>query len=464
MADLSDPAGARLQYTTRLPTVLAAITCSTNPVWTAERTNHVWLLVAWLVHAVSIFLCAALVFVFVVWVGLMWSGESLLTSVVQGLQDVYASYERDPGEATLVVLAVVGTIELGFVVAALLGMAWGARDEPMVDSFTSSLRRTWLQTPHLLVVVLVIGGWAAIWEGLRLVVTSKAGSYSEWPWWVRNIDVVFMFAYCVCIPWFVVGWLRALTADRPVRSVAYGPICEACGYSLVGADPSGRCPECGQSVADSLNGEKRQGATWQQRRSIGYWRAWRLTTRDAVRLPGRFGGTLCMVEPNADHRSYFAVNLMLAWAVGALWFLAMEVTDSITSDFGHRINLVRTMLGGQVAALFSAAVFVVLVCGAAVLAALGLRLGNRRNLLPISMQMAAYASTFAVACLAFSGGMGALGVALYNENVLDGIARTTGMRTNAQMFLIWLVPTLGMVLYWMVMVGRGTAAARYVNQ
>ncbi len=58
-------------------------------------------------------------------------------------------------------------------------------------------------------------------------------------------------------------------------------LCESCGYPLTGLATAGRCPECGQPIAESVP-ERRPGSAWQRQPSL---RSWLATNADAIRRP-----------------------------------------------------------------------------------------------------------------------------------------------------------------------------------
>jgi hypothetical protein len=49
------------------------------------------------------------------------------------------------------------------------------------------------------------------------------------------------------------------------------PQCDVCGYDLHMTDPSGRCPECGKPVAESLGSEFRKPLPWENHPHSGQW-------------------------------------------------------------------------------------------------------------------------------------------------------------------------------------------------
>jgi len=63
----------------------------------------------------------------------------------------------------------------------------------------------------------------------------------------------------------------------------YTLLCERCGYVIEGLDQSGKCPECGKPIVESLP-ERRVGTPWQQSPGVGSMlRTWWMTLRHPLR-------------------------------------------------------------------------------------------------------------------------------------------------------------------------------------
>jgi hypothetical protein len=101
-------------------------------------------------------------------------------------------------------------------------------------------------------------------------------------------------------------------------------LCEHCGYVLNGLPPGGRCPECGELVADSL-GTQRLPTAWDTavtahpgRRFAGL-RPFLSTTWAVIMSPGKFYKTLAVRVPPESARSFAVIHW---WIAGSLFALA----------------------------------------------------------------------------------------------------------------------------------------------
>jgi hypothetical protein len=135
------------------------LTCAFLPATTARRTNHVSLRQAYVVHFV-----AALFAVVTIVFQESWDGaaapaslDSIGRQFIVDIGSLANAFARDPKIMVLAVLGIALLIELGFLGVAYVVMPWGACDEPLGASFRHALRRTWLQTPHLVLIVALMG-------------------------------------------------------------------------------------------------------------------------------------------------------------------------------------------------------------------------------------------------------------------------------------------------------------------
>jgi hypothetical protein len=131
-------------------------------------------------------------------------------------------------------------------------------------------------------------------------------------------------------------------------------LCESCGYVLKGLPPEGRCPECGELIANSLP-TLRIPSPWEQgiRPTCGNFLR---TTLAVVFNPTLFFRLLSISPPNDRSRSFAMIHELIASLLFGLagyvhltWFLAL-------------ITLPRTihLPWFIVAALLSVAAFVTL--------------------------------------------------------------------------------------------------------
>lgn len=96
----------------------------------------------------------------------------------------------------------------------------------------------------------------------------------------------------------------------------YTLLCEQCGYIVEGLDPTGRCPECGKSIVESLPG-RRVGTPWQQKRSVkALVRTWWMTLRHPLK-------TLDILEFNSEGGDGQAMDSIALSAILSLFFSAL---------------------------------------------------------------------------------------------------------------------------------------------
>lgn len=100
-------------------------------------------------------------------------------------------------------------------------------------------------------------------------------------------------------------------------------LCEHCGYGLTGLPVEGRCPECGEAVADSTTADRRVLPAWESPETGGRW--WGRFVRTTVAVltgPGDFFRRLVTRAPT-DRSRVFA--FMHQWISGYLLALAASV-------------------------------------------------------------------------------------------------------------------------------------------
>jgi hypothetical protein len=88
----------------------------------------------------------------------------------------------------------------------------------------------------------------------------------------------------------------------------------------------------------------------------------------------------------------------------------------------------------------------------------------RRNMLPASTQMTAYLSGFLVAWAIFGATNAGVLVALADSGWLTRLRDASGLVLGGQFILLFVVPNAAWGAIYLVLVARGSAAARYANR
>jgi hypothetical protein len=136
-------------------------------------------------------------------------------------------------------------------------------------------------------------------------------------------------AFCGLSLWHLMALVRAAGVEyrRPEDlPQARDPLCDFCGYNLTMAPLSGRCPECGRQVIESLGENTRPGTPWERRRSLGILRAVGGQLRMLIGSPRRlFYQTPALAGQRAAHGwlvgSLLAVGFLAAWIVPGFYLI-----------------------------------------------------------------------------------------------------------------------------------------------
>jgi len=494
--------------TKRWPVIATLVTSWLIPATTARRTEHVSLGKAYGIHWLVVLLTTGVVFVLGSVAAANYGRGSIRRVLAEGsnlLDEISDDIAQNPSTSIAVIAGIVVGIELLFIGLALLATPWGARDEPMRSSVVNALRRTWLQTPHLLPAAVLIGAcligvsaaviswrsshrtpdvripnppppptnqppssqaWKDYEEAYKVHQEQRHKGVALWhayhrgrPWYVNYDGEVMTYSCFAVATWFLWALFRSVGARRAGPPIERPPLCESCGYNLTAAPLDGRCSECGQPVAMSLGPDVRPGVAWQRRHEIGLWRAGRQCAEGAVFRPTSFGRQIQLSADGSDHRRFLVLHIPLFFLVGAFGILLFAVIDFRGSPFREPeiVYIIAPLLG-----YISALLLLIIVLGTAWLVALYHRFVDGRNLLNASMQMAAYLSSYLVVC----GLISALFAAVMGElrPIFQALRDLTGIAWEALAFLAWSLVTAVWVVGYVSLVRRGTAATRFANR
>jgi len=287
----------------RWPAMLVFVTAWLLPATTARRTGHVSLLNAWLIHLPAALLTILLIVILVALVngnGITKQPDLIFDEFGSIINAIVDEFKRHPYAFPATVAGIAISIEIGFLLLALLVMPWGARDEPIWNSYRNALRHTWLRTAHVLPCVLLVGTLGLVvyhveFEWIRAnpapkwpvqppavaVATSDptyqqavaeyeaamvqyreqiARAQEDWktwaaqrPWHVDySVPLAAQTAFIAAL-WLLWGLFRAVGASRHTPLIERPPMCEACGYNLSTMPMESRCPECGVAVGQAFS-------------------------------------------------------------------------------------------------------------------------------------------------------------------------------------------------------------------
>lgn len=478
----------------------------------AERLGALSLPRVFAVHLVSSVAVVAVIFILLA----MNAANTIeLPRVAVELERLLGSiandWARNPLESSLMVIAIAVGIELAFVSFAHGVMPWGARDERLRDSYKHALRQTWLRTPHILVIVFVMGsgllandlarrGWATppipaamlpkrpqappvtedseayrqAWAQYQIDLDNYNKEFSRvraaWrlhhradqPWYLDDPELIFLPLGALLVLWFFWAYLRAVGIERNVPPVERPPMCESCGYNLTTMSMDARCPECGRPVIESLGPQARLGPAWARRNQNDKPVSWWSTTKQAIRAPSKFGAQLRTTSHETAHRASMLRALPFVFVVGAA-ALFMLYYITIDPDFASNDLLIAIILFG----LFgSACVLGTVGCALNNASTVGLFLSwrCRRNMLPAAMQAASYLSGYLLLWSIFGAASGLIVIQLDRADAFRALQEMTGIYRDLIATLTWLIPNGACSLGYLLLVGRMAGAARYANR
>lgn len=413
------------------------------PATAAQRTQHMKLWKAFAFHVLALalmplgFTLPASAFA-VREYGSMWAPY----------QEIFYEFNRMPLEAALMILG--GTLlplESALFFCAVLFMPWGAMDERIGDSLRHALRRVWLLTVQLPVIVAAIVTVGFLYEQHEHPID-----------YVLPVSIVF-----ACGLWLIWAFLRGLGARRTVPCKHRPPICESCGYDLTHSDRQGECSECGEPVQFSLGMNHRPGTPWEHRARLGSWRAYWQTCRLALLQPTQLGRLVHPIPPDSSHLVFLSVHLILLTLLGYLcvvWLYSMTVARPL--DWNRTTVQLFLFLGGPLCVFAIIVVCVGIVSLAALGAGWRCRNEFRRNVLAAAIQVTAYQSAALVIALLYGSLTLKLSIYLGFKLPFSSLHRLLGDRAvfTSLTYLLLIIPV---AVWYNVITARAVRATRFAN-
>lgn len=439
--------------------------------------------------------------------------DSSSTGVQREIDDFVRGLDESTVEFVLTCLGIIALVEGIHLALAWVLSAWGSvADERLRDSLRSALRQTWLRTPHAVLVAFLIAmgintvdirvkAWresnpdvfSTVWptppnypnlpatdpnystamekfgaEQREYIEKSAKATetYQErWrsqPWYVRFEDQSCIALVVAGIAWWLSGLLAAVSFRRVVTATEKSPLCLWCGYDLSMQAMDNRCPECGESVENSLGNAAQPGVPWERRRELGRLRTWWATSRQAVGRPREFGRCLRLLEHRDDHRMYILPSLAIIYLIGLFGIFALIFSTGLNSGFIDEIPLVAWV--GFIFGAFCVMGATLVSCGVASLVGWVASLRSGRNLLPASTQMAAYCFPYLAAWALLGGVLINCITLLESQDMLDVLLEPTGLNQDFALFAGFLVFNAMCGSLYIAFVARGTSGARFANR
>lgn len=497
----------------RLP-VLSVLLTPFAPEEAARRTTHVSLGTAFGLHILFALLTVGVILGLAVWsdTPIPFSLFDYVLRIGDTVGYLIDEAIRWPLEVTLVIVGVSVFVESSLLVLGV-GMApWGARDERSRASFAHGLRRTWLHTPHLMLLVLIIGSigmlierssitysrsfpgpqwqqpppapvapdadpdseeWTAYKAELadhQEIVRAQSERFSRgwqtWqeqrPWVQEHFDEIIAILIAAGLSWYLWMLLRGVAGPRVGSPIVRAPMCEACGYNLSVTPLDSRCPECGELVALSLGSEVRCGTKWDFRKPGEGARAWLATAKDVVVNPREFGRTLIVARLTNGHLSFFARCLIGIAVVSVTGICAIFlITEPVA-----RANMDETtdmLMFASAAGCFIAIGMFLLASFAAWLIGLRYRISAKRNLMAGAIQMASYLGGYLLAWTIFATASGYVVCLLAETRYFRRANEIVRIDEDFLAFFTWFAPNFVWFLYYFVIVAKGTSVTRFAN-
>lgn len=364
----------------------------------------------------------------------------------------------------MALLATFLLVELVHLLLALLTVCWGAGVEPWRASMGRTLSRWYQLTPWLAIWVL---GFIGAMEGIDELDTlywdtyynrGPAGTYvalEEGRFWfliqcLRSATVSLFFGGGL---WLVLPTL-AVHRDRPrwFASCRWPAVCAGCGYALAGLTDEQACPECGSPVAASKHTDRGPIKT----------PAWKLIFT-ALLQPTKLGQQILTRRHTGKPLRVLLIALLAVVATGPMGLFLVQTAESIqwgdewSSSFGEFVEEIIVM--GTMAGVLMMVAAALIALGVGSVNATSARVFGKRNAMVASRKAACLSSGILPVWSVLNFAL--IATIIVVVDMLDTLR--SGSWEIVIPFAI-LGFHMGMLVLYMILVGRMERAARYANE
>lgn len=393
-----------------------------------------------------------------------------------------------------------GMIELAFILAALCGVAWGARDERLRDSFAHAFRQTWLHTANVALIAilctLAISSLMSLRDSHARQIEKVLGPYpkrpttprspvtnDEWRTYQKESQEHWdtyqqLWEQSLVSPLFrhsegIYGGLCLTTAlvtltllftligiDRRNQHHELVPLCDRCGYNLSVTPITSLCPECGLNVRDSLGYQVRLGTAWEREYKSYPIRAWLQTARLAIFKPKTLGRQFKTRTLTNHHHLFWLPTLISIFLISYMGvFTVTLVMDS------RMVNIVNWTFVFFILPMTSCIVTLILFVLTqlnALFDGLWLSYKNKRNLLGAASRAATYCSAYLILSTLVAVCIGIGATMIIESRILE--SSTDRYFAKSLIGMAWACVCLILLLIQSALTRRAIRAAQYANK
>lgn len=464
----------------------------TRPAKAARRTNGMSLANALAVHLLTAIIGVLAVLLLITIDELPANADLTLEEIQDGFAKAtdlgyYDSLSDWLYRDGFAILAAATAIELGIIVLAFILGPWGAVDETIRSMWGNALRQIYLHSPCVLWAIAFVGA-SAVWleggprrmlveilmqghnasfqyqrdgfyGGIESIVDNETGAVlATIPWYYRYAEELATYSGFGVFAWLLWAMMTRIGARSPSPKPERAPLCEACGYNIIGIAADSRCPECGHPVAAWQGPDVRPGPAWRRRRGRFDLRAWGRTSIQLIAGPKTFGMRLPRWPADHAHRGCFALSLLIVFIagyVGVLGFYRVVAGKFASWDEGL---LAVAPIGASICTV----VALLVTTAAAGTVTLWFRARHKEQLAAPAMQAAAYASSL-LPLICFGACILLTVIALMWE-FIEQIAGMLGIFPGMVIVVVFFGLIVSALLLYARLVGRITGGMLYANK